>query len=170
METTINKPRLRHCTLLAGENDEPITMIVGKSYFKLETFGDRDNFLHLKSLLDGRNSIDQICEKTGININDVNSILNTFSGIGILRQETPTPLIQSLDFIKKITDSCDMWQKQIGFHNLFDDLENARLRKEVFIGWLIETYHYVKSAPIHTSFAIANCKNNHWKDILTGYL
>ncbi|MDB5142919.1 MAG: hypothetical protein JWQ66_1632 [Mucilaginibacter sp.] len=154
---------------MAGENEEPITMIVGKSYFQLDTFGNRDNFLHLKSLLDGRNSVDQICEKTGIDPGNVNSILSTFSEIGILRQETPTSFVKSSDFIEKITDSCDMWQKQIGFHKLFDDLENSRLRKEVFIGWLIETYHYVKSAPVHTSFAIANCKNNFWRDILTGY-
>ncbi len=163
-------PRLRHCTLLAGEENEPITMIVGKSYFQISTItGGRDRFLKVKSLFDGRNTIKEIADKTAVPIEDISEIVSGFKDIGILRSEIPIEMIKTYEFIAKVTDSCDMWQKQIGFHRLFSLLDNESCRKEVFIGWLLETYHYVKSASKHIAVAISNCKNEEWRELLVSY-
>ncbi len=48
-------------------------------------------------------------------------------------------------------------------------LERKEVRKEVFLGFILEVYHYVKSAPKHVSVALNNCKDPHSEAILTEY-
>ncbi|MFJ5050497.1 iron-containing redox enzyme family protein [Streptomyces sp. NPDC098077] len=165
------KPRLRHCTFFVPSQGD-VLMIVGDQHFELQQHGaELKDFLNLKRYLDGRHTIQQISDITGVSAEDVLGIVNAFAEQGLLREEdTALETISTQAFLKQIDKSTAMWTEQIGYHRLWSGLENQEYRKEVFLGLIMETYHYIKSASDHVSTAIAHCSDPHWKKILSEYL
>lgn len=165
----IEYPRLRHCTFVKRD-DNNMYMIVGQDYFDLtQDFGPIEKFLEVKSYFDGRHSIKEISERTGVSYDDIRAIVETFDELGLMRREEPTDLIPVESFLRKVEDSCVMWKRQIGFHLLYRQLFDGEAHKRVFVGLFQETYHYVKAAPKHISVAIAHCKNDAWERLLNDY-
>lgn len=162
-------PRLRHCTFVKRDDDS-MYMIVGQDYFDLtQEFGPVEKFLEVKSYFDGRHSVREISELTGVTYDDIKGIVDTFAELGLMRQEEPVDLIPVDSFLRRVEDSCVMWKRQIGFHRLYRQLFEGAASKRVFIGVFQETYHYVKAAPRHISVAIAHCKDDYWERLLTEY-
>ncbi|SDH86818.1 Pyrroloquinoline quinone (PQQ) biosynthesis protein C [Alteribacillus persepolensis] len=168
--TSVKYPRLRHCTLIEKEDTNSILMIVGSNYFEIdEEMGSREKFLEVKSYFDGRHSIKEISNLTEVSEEDLISIVTEFEEMGLLRSEESVHLIKKEDFINQIEESCIMWAQQIGYHRLFGQIESGEARKEVFQGYILETYHYVKSARKHISTALAHCTNDHHEELLTDF-
>ncbi|GAB2595347.1 hypothetical protein GCM10027168_30070 [Streptomyces capparidis] len=166
----IEYPRLRHCTFRWTSEDAPILMIVGKEYFEItEEFGTREQFLTIKRYFDGRHSIPEIAKLAGTDEDSVRDIAETFRSLGLLHRATPLESVPGEEFAARIKASCDMWGRQIGYHNLFAGLESGALRGEVFLGMVMETYHYVKSAPKHIATAIAHCSDERLIPLLSDY-
>lgn len=164
-------PRLRHCTLVATENQEKLTMIVGKEHFELATEGgQRDRFLKLKRYLDGRNTMPDISSRSGVALASVEAIVAQFGELGLLRAEAPTTTIPMADFLSKIDQSTLMWRRQIGYHRLFGMLERGEGSRDLITGLLLETYHFVRMASKHISVAIAHCNDAYVANILSDYL
>lgn len=166
------QPQLRHCTFFMPKNGGPTLMIVGSQHFEIEQQGaDLQTFLNFKRYLDGRHSIAEISSITGLDVDDVLGIVTGFAEQGLLREEVaeleriPVP-----DFVAQITESTGMWAEQIGYHRLWSGLANQDYRKEVFLGLILETYHYINSAARHISTAIAHCTDEHWRKLLSEYL
>jgi hypothetical protein len=169
----IKYPRLRHFTMLSNDDKGSLHIVVGSEHFEMnELIGDRDVFLNMKRYFDGRHSVEEISSITSIELKDVCEVVSIFEELGILRNEDvkTNDHIDKEELIAKVNDTCLMWQRQIGYHKLFNLLNSKSLRKEVLIGLLLETYHYVKSAPEHTGTALVHCKNEKWKNILIHYL
>lgn len=163
-------PRLRHCTFFVPADGSPTLMIVGRNHFELnQEEGDLKTFLNLKRYLDGRHSIEDISRITGVKEEDVRGIVQTFNEHGLLRATGALESIATDVFAKQIDESCAMWAQQIGFHRLFSGLEQQTVRREVFMGLIMETYHYVKSASKHIATAIAHCNDPAFEPILSQY-
>lgn len=142
------KPRLRHCTLIDDPGTSKTILVVGSSYFELERqTGTRAEFLKLKSLLDGRRSINEISALTGVSVESVRSIVSMFHEAGLLQERTAIDQIAVEEFKLRVEQSSLMWRRQIGLHTLFGGLTEKLYRREVFVGLLVETYHYVKALP-----------------------
>lgn len=168
---TCDFPRLRHCTFVSRDSTDSILMVVGRKYFELQGLvGTTEKLMELKRYLDGRHSIHEISILTGVPEGDVQSVVDGFDNAGLLRNVVPTESVPSDVFANKIAETCQMWGRQIGYHALFKNLETGAARREVFIGLLIETYHYVSSASRHVSTAIAYSKSPLWSGLLTEYL
>jgi hypothetical protein len=166
----IENPRLRHCTFMYESATSPMTMIVGRDHFEMsEEQGDRSTFMNVKRYFDGRHPVGRIAEITGVSEESVRKIAAQFADLGLLRNAEPMDSVPADVFAKQISESCDMWARQIGYHKLFSGVQNGELRKEVFLGLVLETYHYVKSAPKHISTAIAHCSNPAFERILSEY-
>jgi pyrroloquinoline quinone (PQQ) biosynthesis protein C len=164
------KPRLRHCTFLERNDTETLLMIVGTDYYELgQEIGDRQKFYEVKRYFDGRHTIHEISKITGVPEDDVTGIVSLFVELGLMRQEKALDFVTGKDFVEQIDKSSHMWKKQIGYHSLFSKLYNNELPKEVFIGYILETYHYVKSAAKHISTAIAHCNDPKYLPILNEY-
>ncbi|MCX7094063.1 MAG: iron-containing redox enzyme family protein [Methylobacter sp.] len=172
MKTTdnIEFPRLRHCTLITRNDTTGIHMIVGRENFILgKEIGSLEKFLEVKRYFDGRHSISTISKLTGITCSDLTEIVNSFSNLGLMREEKQISDISASEFVSQVNESCEMWRRQIGYHQLFGKLERKEVRKEVFLGLILETYHYVASAPRHISTAISHCHDKKLNSILTEY-
>lgn len=166
------RPRLRHCTFFVPSRGDDVLMIVGDQHFQLEQHGAQlKDFLNLKRYLDGRHTIQQISEITNVTPEDVLGVVNAFAEQGLLREENPDLENIPVDvFLKQIDKSTAMWTEQIGYHRLWSGLETQEYRKEVFLGLILETYHYINSASRHISTAIAHCSDPQWKRLLSKYL
>jgi pyrroloquinoline quinone (PQQ) biosynthesis protein C len=146
-------------------------MIVGTAHYSIaQDIGSIDQFLKVKRYFDGRHSISDIAELTGVDRDDIIAIVTTFADLGLFRQETPEATIPTQCFVHRVNESCDMWRRQIGFHRLFSEIESGTARKEVFLGLVLETFHYVNSAADHISTAISHCTNLKWRTLLIDYL
>ncbi|MBS2965168.1 iron-containing redox enzyme family protein [Actinocrinis puniceicyclus] len=164
------RPRLRHCTFKWTSDDSPMLMIVGKEYFEItEDFGTRAEFLTIKRYLDGRHTVEEISKRSGADIDSVRAIVETFDALGLLHDPKPLVAVPGESYADQIEASCDMWGRQIGYHRLYSGLDDGSLRSEVFLGIILETYHYVKSAPRHIATAIAHCDDDRLEPILSKY-
>ncbi|QPP05829.1 hypothetical protein G4Z16_04805 [Streptomyces bathyalis] len=165
------RPRLRHCTFFVP-NRGSVLMIVGDQHFELEQHGAQlKDFLNFKRYLDGRHTVSEISEITGVSVPDAVGIVGSFAEQGLLRtEENELENIPVDAFLKQIDKSTAMWTEQIGYHRLWSGLENQDFRKEVFLGLILETYHYINSASRHISTAIAHCTDPAWKRLLSEYL
>ncbi|MEO6086806.1 MAG: iron-containing redox enzyme family protein [Umezawaea sp.] len=165
------KPQLRHCTFFVP-NRGGILMIVGDQHYELEHHGsDLKSFLNFKRYLDGRHTVKEISEITGVSVDDTLGIVSSFAEQGLMRDEDAgLERIPTAAFLKQIDKSTAMWTEQIGYHRLWSGLENQDFRKEVFLGLIMETYHYINSASRHISTAIAHCTDTAWKHLLSEYL
>jgi hypothetical protein len=166
------KPQLRHCTFFTPRNSARTLMIVGDQHFEITQEGaDFESFLNFKRYLDGRHTVAEISEITAVGLSDAIGIVETFAEQGLLRDEDPELEEIPVDvFLKQIDVSTGMWTQQIGFHGLWTGLENQEFRKEVFLGLMLETYHYIKAASRHISTAIAHCADPAWQHLLSRYL
>ena len=148
----------------------PLKLIVGASYFDLtENVGERETFLRLKSLMDGRHSLDAIATRVGLDLSDVVNIVDRFDDLGLLRKERPTALISASDFKIRLDDTLTMWRNQIGYHRLFQSLAAGEVRREVLQGTFLEAYHLVLAAPRHIATAVAAADSDHCRRLLAGY-
>ena len=145
-------------------------MIVGTEHFEIENLlGTVEDFLHVKRYFDGRHHIEQISALTKTPIADIRSIVEAFNDAGLLRSEPSVEFISAEKYLSRVNESCVMWRRQIGFHRLFGMLERQEVRREVFLGFILETYHYVASASKHIGCAATNCRNPQWQPLLSRY-
>lgn len=147
MLTAHSKPRLRHCTLIDDPNGVETTLVVGTDYFTMTRDGDRAKFLQLKSMLDGRHAIATISEKTGLDLRSVLGVVEALQEAGLFQERHESPTVAVDDFKTRVEASSLMWRRQIGLHPMFSGLAAGQYRREVFIGLLFETYHYVFLLP-----------------------
>ena len=156
-----DRPNIKHSTTREFSSDEPLLMIVGDQYFELtEEIGSRDDVLTVKRYLDGRHTVQEVAERSGVDVESVQDIVDTFAEFGLLSVPQPIDRVPGAVFVKQVENACRMWGQQIGFHPLFSGVENGQLRPEVLLGLVIETYHYIKSAARHISTAIAYCRDD----------
>jgi len=155
MLQTSSPTRLRHCTLVDDPEGTTTKLVVGQDTFDLARDGDRDKFLTLKSLLDGRHTKAEISQLSGVNEESVQQVIDVFKDTGLFQARSEQNQIPVEEFIAQVEASCMMWRRQIDLHRLFGGLLEATFRKEVFLGLMIETYHYVRILPA-TLLAIAD--------------
>jgi pyrroloquinoline quinone (PQQ) biosynthesis protein C len=157
--------------MLDRDRDAPLTIVVGREYFELsEEYGTREQFLTLKRYFDGRYSVDEMSALTGVPVTDIRQIVESFDSLGLLRNRESSEFIDKESFLAQIEATCQMWSRQIGYHRLFSLLRSGEVRREVFVGLLLETYHYVRSAPRHISIAMTHCTQPEWEELLFKYL
>jgi hypothetical protein len=157
--------------MLDRGSESALHLIVGDSHFELsELQGDRATFLRLKSLLDGRHSVTEISQTTGVPIADVRNLLSQFENLGLLRRHVSELSIQSADFLQSLQATIGMWKRQIGYHSLFQGLSKGQFRREVLVGLFIETYHLVRLASNHIAAAAGSANSDFDRTVLARYL
>jgi pyrroloquinoline quinone (PQQ) biosynthesis protein C len=168
---SLDQPRLRHCTMLDGGPDEALRLIVGDNHYELrETSGDRIRFLKVKSLLDGRHTLDEIAATTGEDRRDIEDLVEKFDQLGLFRNEASEPLVSVDKVAPRLKSTLRMWKRQIGFHRLFQSLISGSARKEVLLGLFIETFQILRLGPQHMACAIAAAESHRLRNHLSEYL
>jgi pyrroloquinoline quinone (PQQ) biosynthesis protein C len=162
--------RLRHSTFSDHGVADATIMSVGRKHLEI-TGRDltREQFMSITRYLDGRHSVSDIAAATSLGPEVVANVVELLAARGVLAEGAPDDLIPVPEFVTVIGGVCRSWGRQLGQHPLFQGLADLSFRKEVFIGLLIETYHYVNSAPRHIATAIASCRDKRFGQLLADY-
>lgn len=162
--------RLRHSAFSDHGVADATVMSVGRKHLEI-TGKDltREQFKCITRYLDGHHSVDDIAAATSLAPEVVTSVVELLAARGALAAGGPDDLIPVHEFVTVIDGVCGSWGRQLSHHSLFLGLADLSFRKEVFIGLLIETYHYVSSAPRHIATAIASCRDKSFGRLLANY-
>ena len=107
-------------------------------------------FLEIRSHCTGHNSIAEIGARSGVAPADVLSILLSLAQAGVTRPQVtddgaaPISLDQVREKLQKISA---IWSRELGREFVANELLTDAMPKTVLLGWLLETYHYVKDFP-----------------------
>lgn len=163
-------PTLRHSVITSNEDAGTIFVICSGECFEIKVeAGEQKYFLQLVKYFDGRHSIEQIIEKTGIEKEDLIDTIEVLSSMNLFKTENSVSNIEKSQFFDKFEKAALMWSRQLNTHRLYKGLEQQQFPKDVLIGMILETYHYVASAPKHSATAIAHCNDKRLENILTHF-
>jgi hypothetical protein len=165
------RPRLRHGTIISRSHENAVLAMVGDTCYDISVEeGSKETLLELKRYLDGTYTPEQIAASLGLPEEDVVEVVETFARLDLLADPVRTDRVARESFLRKIDQTVTMWRRQISYHPLFAALETGNARVEVLHGLMIETSHFVRSAPTHIATALAHCTDPRWRAMLTNYL
>jgi pyrroloquinoline quinone (PQQ) biosynthesis protein C len=162
--------RIRHCTFIDNQAQDGTIMVAGKKYFEITgRHLTREQFMVISRYLDGGHTITEISAATGVSAYAVNALVESLHQIGAMEAREVPGTISVSDFVEAVEGACLTWGRQLGTHELFSGFNELSLRKEVFLGLILETYHYVKSASLHIATAIASSGDRRIEEVLAQY-
>lgn len=141
-------PKFRH-NLWTSYYDNPSVMILTVSHGDYEvSVQEANEFIKMRPHCTGFNTKSDIANKSGLKTEEVNKILTSLKDAEILH----LPFVD-LDKVsdQQIQDTLlaatRIWGEQLAETSISRDIFLGRTSKQVILGWLLETYHYVKDFP-----------------------
>ena len=155
MMITNTYPKFVH-NLIMNYDDEELHrwLIVRHSTFELSA-DDANKFLQIRSHCTGFNSVDEIAEKSGIDRQNVVEILDALESANIIQSQQLDSSIPSL-----LCSAASLWRDQLSETYLPNDLLRENLCKNVFHGWILESYHLVKAFPNTLAIAAGSAQGD----------
>ncbi len=162
-------PKFRHNLWITPEDDPTITYLtVSHSTFSVPT-SDASKFMQIRSHCTGHNTIEEIAHKSGVSVNEVSALINSLIAANILHPPIkPLDLLTPQEIKKNLLAACKIWGEQLRETHIINEIMQGKVCKNVVIGWLLETYHYIKEFPKVIDLA-ANDATGDLKAVLTQY-
>lgn len=162
-------PKLRH-NLWTTFADSPDVTYLTVSHGKYETPTDEARiFLTMRSFCTGHHSRKSIIEKSGVSPERGEAVLQSLEEADVFR-----PTYRS--FAKLTPDSyrsgllsaCRIWSEQMAETNIAVDIMAGTVTPSVVIGWMLETYHYIRAFPEAVQVG-ADAATGELRSLLLGY-
>jgi hypothetical protein len=166
----IPNPRIVYCVLLKHQDSLKEIIVSKGSFFEVDQDSSQISFLEFMNYLDGENSIEEISKKTSLNLNEVCSRLNILQENNLIVQEKQLTLIDNKILSTNIYHAIHMWRMHMATHDIFTSLLAEKNSKNVLVGLIIESYHFVLSTTKHIQTAINNTESPFLKKLLSKYL
>lgn len=163
-------PKFRHNLWTSFDNNPDVTYLtVSHAKFEVPT-EEAKKFLRFRSFCTGHNSLEDISKKSGIDKEEVSEIVQSLSEADILhRPIQPLETLSDDDITETLMNACEIWSEQLAETHLAVSIFKGKTSKNTLIGWLLETYHYIKNFPRALEVAESACDNPELKAILTEY-
>ncbi len=163
-------PKFRHNLWTSFDSNPEITYLtVSHSKFEVPT-EEAQKFLKFRSFCTGHNTLEDIAIKSGINKTEINEIVQSLTDADVLHR--PLQALESLsddEVIETLSNACEIWSEQLAETHLAVNIFKGTTSKKTMIGWLLETYHYIKNFPRALEVAEATCQDTKLKAILSEY-
>ncbi len=113
-------------------------------------------------MMDGRTSPREIAEATGLSDGSVENLLGHLieHGLANLGPDGAGEAIPSREFFQLTRGLFSSWKDRLFGHPLWDSLATGEATRSQFIGWLIETYHFIEAANQRMPYAVAMADNH----------
>lgn len=111
--------------------------------------------------VNGRSTPKDIAEATGLELDLVSQVLTIFYETGIAKNlgQVQDDKIDCEHFIRVCRDIFPIWKQRLFSHPLWADLTSGKAPMHLFLGWLLEHYHYIEGANDRMSVAVAECND-----------
>ena len=152
-------PLLRWDLRFTGKEDEAVLRVEEDiySFSPIEAHS-------LRAIIDainGRRTPAEIARVSGEDIEQVRQVLAVFYENGIAKDLNTVQgdQIDSQDFINICRTIFPIWKQRLFNHALWRGLASGEASETLFLGWLLEHYHYIEGANDRMSIAVAECNN-----------
>lgn len=162
-------PKFRH-NLLTGYADEPEVTYLTVSHGKFSVpRHEADEFLKIRGFCTGHASVEEIARKGGVPVARAQEIINSLIEGDVLRRPwRPFDAISPQEIQSSLLDAARIWSEQLRETHIAADVFQGEVSREVAIGWLIETYHYIRDFPAALEVA-AHAATGELKGVLQTY-
>lgn len=141
-------PKLRH-NLWTNYEDSPDITYLSASHgqYQVKT-SEANDFLKIRSYCTGHHRIDAIAEKSQLSKNEVYSMISSLDAIDLLHLPfKPLETVSTNQLINTLLAATDIWREQLSDTHISQRIFQGKTSSNVVIGWLLETYHYIKQFP-----------------------
>src|SRR3990167_9408982 len=141
-------PKFRHNLWTTYEDDPEITYLtLSHGTFEVST-QDVSRFLKIRSFCTGHNTVADIAEKSSMPDQEVLSIVNSMQEIDAFHLPCkPLQTLSKEEIVYTLEAATNIWAEQLADTYISRDIFAGKTSKNVVLGWLLETYHYVKLFP-----------------------
>ena len=106
---------------------------------------------------DGTRSIEELTALAG-GASDLPPLVAALHDELIVRIERPAPkLIEPNEFTRVCRELFPTWKRRVFQRLLWTGLTDGTLSRQVFVGWVIESYHFIEGANLRLPYAVAHC-------------
>lgn len=165
----LTHPKLRHnLWTVFDEEPDKTYLTVSHGTFEVPT-QEAQTFLKMRRYCTGHNSVDAIIGKSRLNADCVRDILDSLAKADIFRppyrgfHEMSDEERRSVLF-----DACRIWAEQMAETTLAVEIRSGDVPRSVVVGWLLETYHYIKTFPETIAYA-ARHADGQLREVLEAY-
>lgn len=109
-------------------------------------------------LLDGRSAIADLAIRTGIPGKHLRALLDRLADIGVVDLLPPAAegrLIDGQAFAAACRALFPVWKERLFSHPLWRSLADGTATREQFVGWLLESYHFIEGVTLRLPSVIA---------------
>lgn len=174
MKVLLNKsfikyPKFKHNLWLRPENKPQITYLtVSDGTYEVPS-EEAQNFLKIRTYCTGFNSHEEISKRLNLPVNTVEATLAPYHEANITHAPIKEDdLISSDEIAHTFLTMAKLFGDQLAETNITLEILSGKLKKEVVLGWLFETYHYIKFFP-ETLEVASNHASGKLKEIIAKY-
>jgi pyrroloquinoline quinone (PQQ) biosynthesis protein C len=141
-------PKFRH-NLWTTYDAEPdvVYLTVSHSKFAVKQ-DDAATFLQMRPHCTGHNTVGEVAEKSGVAEARVRKILGSLVEAEVVRPDYRPLSAMSAEEVRAVLFSaCRIWSEQLAETYIASDILSGKLTQQITRGWLLETYHYIRSFP-----------------------
>lgn len=162
-------PKFRHNLWTSYEDAPEITYLtVSHGTYEVPT-EDANKFLKIRSFCTGNNTLADIARKSKMPEREIQAIVNSLLEIDTLHLPfKPLETLTKEEIIYTFESATNIWSEQLADTHISRDIFLGKTSKNVVIGWLLETYHYVKLFPSALEVASSHAKGE-LKELLVEY-
>lgn len=114
--------------------------------------------VQLLKLADGALSMNNLSQRLGIGLEDLNRLCRTLDDEGFLYTHRPGDAIPARVFLKEFRMLANHWVDEIFSDPVWDDVVAGACSPAILVGWAIESMHYTRTVVQHMTLASARCE------------
>jgi hypothetical protein len=141
-------PKFRHNLLTTYDDNPDVTYLrVSHAQFEIPTTQAKE-FLNIRTFCTGHNDLEEIAKKSKMPKKRVKSILKSLITNNVIRPKSIKFENYSPEEIQDILLTVTgMWAEQLEETYIAANIKNGKETRNTLVGWLLETYHYIKDFP-----------------------
>lgn len=162
-------PKFRHnLWLRPAEKPEITYLTVSNGTYEIPST-QADEFFTIRAHCTGHNTIEEISKRSNVSVEKIETILAPFQEVEMTHPTIKNPLLLSDEEVEKtFLMLAQLFGEHLAETNITSDILSGKLKKEVVLGWLSETYHYIKFFPKTLNIAKKYAKGQ-MKEIIQKY-
>ncbi|MBB4100430.1 iron-containing redox enzyme family protein [Sphingomonas kyeonggiensis] len=143
--------------------EEPLAYVeTPDGCFEVET-GQALAFLRVRPHCTPHNNVARIAERSGTHPEQVSAMLAALDSIGAIGPRRG-------DVIERLTRAVELWGAELARDFIANALLDEAMPRTVLLGWLLETYHYVRDFPEAIAEAAARAPEGPLRQLLLRYV
>lgn len=141
-------PKLRH-NLWTSFEDTPETTYLTVSHGKFAVpTAEAQLFLKMRGFCTGHHSRSEVIRRSGLESDRAENILSSLEEAGVFRPAyQPFQALDAANLRETLLSACRIWSEQMAETNIAVDIMAGKGTPQTVIGWMLETYHYIRTFP-----------------------